>query len=184
VLTLVLGGTRSGKSAFAVELVRAAGGPVTYLATGVASDGEMRRRIEAHRRARPAGWTLVEEPLAIGAAVPAGAGTVVLDSVDTWLANRMEAAGGAEADLAGDRGDALVADCAAEVAGLDARVGHLVAVSAEVGLSLLPLSAYGRAFTDLLGALNQRLAAGSAEVYLVTAGIPLSLKSHRRRADP
>jgi len=96
----------------------------------------------------------------------------------------MEAAGGAEADLAGDRGDALVADCAAEVAGLDARVGHLVAVSAEVGLSLLPLSAYGRAFTYLLGALNQRLAAGSAEVYLVTAGIPLSLKSHRRRADP
>ncbi len=179
-LTLVLGGIRSGKSAFAVELGRAAGDAVTCLATGVASDGEMRRRIEAHRSARPAGWTVVEEPLAIATAVPVGTGTVLLDSVDGWLANRMEAAGGASADLSGDRGEELVAACAADVAALEARAAHVVAVSAEVGLSLLPLTAYGRAFSDLLGALNQRLAAGAVEVYLVAAGIPLALRRTSR----
>jgi adenosylcobinamide kinase / adenosylcobinamide-phosphate guanylyltransferase len=176
VLTLVLGGTRSGKSTFAVELGRAAGDRVTFVATGIASDDEMRRRIDGHRRARPAGWAVVEAPLAIADAVPSGAGTVLLDSVDSLLGNRLEAAGGAAAHLSGERGDEVVAACAAEVAALDARAARLVAVSAEVGLSLLPLTPYGRAFTDLLGMLNKRLAASAAEVYLVVAGIPVTVK--------
>lgn len=150
---------------------------MTYLATGVASDAEMRHRIEAHRRARPVDWAVVEEPLALGDALPGTAGgTVVLDSVDTWLANRMEAAGGAQADLGGGRGEGLVDACIAELAKLEGAAGHLVAVSAEVGLSLLPLNAYGRAFADLLGLLNQRLAARAGEVYLVVAGLPVPLK--------
>ncbi len=176
-LTLVLGGTRSGKSAFAAALAGRSGDAVTFLATGIPSDPEMRRRIDAHRRSRPAGWALVEEPLAIAAAIPAGAGTVLLDSLDTWLANRMEAAGGAGADLGGGRGEALPEACAAELADLEAKARSVVAVSAEVGLSLLPLSAYGRSFADALGLLNQRVAARAGDVYLVAAGLPLALKT-------
>jgi adenosylcobinamide kinase/adenosylcobinamide-phosphate guanylyltransferase len=174
-LTLVLGGTRSGKSGFAVGLAAEDGRPVTFLATGVASDDEMRERIEAHRRARPPGWTLVEEPSAIADAVPDGAGAVLLDSVDTWLANRMEAIGGPGVEFTPGRLDALVAGCAEELVVVEARTHHLVAVSAEVGLSLLPPTPYGRAFVDALGQLNQRLAARADRVFLVVAGIPLPL---------
>jgi len=179
VLTFVLGGIRSGKSAFALDVARRSG-RVTYLATGTASDPEMGERIDAHRRSRPAGWTLVEEPLTIGTAVAAGSGTVLLESVDGWLANRMEAAGGAGANLTGAAGVALVAGCWNELLSLRERAGHLVAVSSEVGLSLVPLNAYGRAFTDHLGTLNQRLAASADEAYLVVAGIPVPLHPHRR----
>jgi adenosylcobinamide kinase / adenosylcobinamide-phosphate guanylyltransferase len=175
-LTLVLGGIRSGKSAFALELAGRAGGGVTYLATGLASDPEMERRIDAHRRARPAGWAVVEEPLAIGAALPEGAGIVLLESVDCWLANRMEAAGGPDTDFAGAAGADLLDACARELETVRRRTADLVAVSSEVGLSLVPLHPYGRAFTDLLGALNQRLAAAADEVYLVVAGMPLRLR--------
>jgi adenosylcobinamide kinase/adenosylcobinamide-phosphate guanylyltransferase len=176
-LTLVLGGIRSGKSAFAAELAGRSGGPVTYLATGVASDPEMTRRIEAHRRSRPPAWSSVEEPLAIVAATPAGADTVLLESVDGWLANRMEAADGASIADAGDGAlEALVGACAAELESLRARCRHLVAVSAEVGLAPVPLHPYGRAFADALGMLNQRLAAAADEVHLVVAGLPLTLR--------
>lgn len=172
-LTLVLGGIRSGKSAFALELAGRSGGPVTYLATGMASDEEMARRIAAHRDARPDGWALVEEPLAIAAATPPGSSTVVLESVDGWLANRMEALDG---DANGPAGAELLAACRAELDDLRGRADHLVAVSAEVGLTLVAPTPAGRAFTDLLGALNQHLAAAADQVHLVVAGIPLRLR--------
>jgi len=181
VLTLVLGGIRSGKSAFALELAGRAGGPVTYLATGVPSDPEMASRIEAHRRARPVAWVAVEEPLAIAAAAPEAPGTVLLESVDGWLANRLEAAGGAEADLGALAVAAMVAECRVELDAVRARCAHLVAVSAEVGLSLVPAHPYGRAFADALGTLNQHLAAAADEVYLVVAGLPVALRRASRR---
>jgi adenosylcobinamide kinase/adenosylcobinamide-phosphate guanylyltransferase len=159
-LTLVLGGIRSGKSEFAVELARRAGGGVAVVATGFASDEEMHERIELHRRSRPPDWTLYEEPVEIGTAVPAhSCDVILLDSVDAWLANRMNAD-----------------ECVAQVEALRKRASHLVAVSSEVGLSLVALTAAGRAFTDALGMVNQRLAAQAQRVYLVVAGLPVALK--------
>lgn len=159
-LTLVLGGIRSGKSDFAAQLAREAGRRVAVVVTGVASDDEMRRRIEAHRRTRPTGWTVYEEPEEVGSAVPAGSADVVLlDSIDGWLAHRIDP----------DR-------CLDQVQALCDRTATVVAVSSEVGLSLVPLNPAGRAFTDALGTVNQRLAALAARVYLVVAGLPVLLK--------
>jgi adenosylcobinamide kinase/adenosylcobinamide-phosphate guanylyltransferase len=159
-LTLVLGGIRSGKSAFAAQLASASGGRVAVVATGVASDAEMRARIDVHRRSRPAGWALYEAPAALADLVPSGtADTLLLDSVDGLLASRTDA-------------DA----CLAQVRALMARAPRVVAVSSEVGLSLVALTPAGREFTDALGTVNQRLAAEAARVYLVVAGLPVALK--------
>jgi adenosylcobinamide kinase/adenosylcobinamide-phosphate guanylyltransferase len=181
VLTLVLGGTKAGKSSFAARLAQRTGRAVTVLATGVAGDQEMRRRVAAHRRHRPAGWTVVEEPLAIGRVISPGVDVVLFDSVDSWLFNRLERSGGAAADFTPELGAELVEACDREVGELAARA-DVIAVSAEVGLSLLPMSPYGRAFTDLLGVLNQRLAARAERCYLMVAGIPVPLDRFREDA--
>ncbi|TML60181.1 MAG: bifunctional adenosylcobinamide kinase/adenosylcobinamide-phosphate guanylyltransferase [Actinobacteria bacterium] len=173
-LTFVLGGLRSGKSAFARRLAEEAGPPVTYLATGVAVDAETERRIEAHRRARPRDWICIEEPVSIGTAVPSGSELVLLESVDGWLANRVWERD-SEGDRARDLEDELVAECSRELAGLRAAADRLIAVSSEVGLALVPTHPLGRVFADVLGILNQRLAAEAEATYLVVAGLPVRL---------
>jgi adenosylcobinamide kinase/adenosylcobinamide-phosphate guanylyltransferase len=178
VLTLVLGGTKAGKSSFAAQLAERTGRSVTVLATGVAGDPEMRRRVEAHRRRRPARWTVIEEPVEIGRVRMSDAEVVLLDSVDSWLFNRMEREGGDRVDFTPELGGNLVGACDRELGEL-ATGPQVIAVTAEVGLSLLPMSAYGRAFTDLLGLLNQRLAARAEHCYLMVAGIPVPLDRFR-----
>ena len=173
-LTLVLGGTKAGKSSFAASLARRTGRPVTVLATGVAGDREMRLRVEAHRRDRPVHWAVVEEPLEIGRALTPGPDVVLLDSVDSWLFNHMERLGGSEAEFTPGLCEELVEACDRELGEL-AAARDVIAVTAEVGLALLPTSSYGRAFTDLLGTLNQRLALRAERSYLVVAGIPIPL---------
>jgi nicotinate-nucleotide--dimethylbenzimidazole phosphoribosyltransferase len=159
-LTLVLGGIRSGKSDFAARLAADVGRRVAVVVTGIASDEEMRARIEAHRRARPSDWTVYEETEAVGSVVPAGSADVVLlDSIDGWLAHRIDPD-----------------ECLVQVQGLCDRAANVVAVSSEVGLSLVPLTPAGRAFSDALGTVNQALAAAAARVYLVVAGLPVVLK--------
>ena len=180
-LTLVLGGTKAGKSSFAARLAERTGRPVTVLATGVAGDQEMRRRVAAHRRHRPAGWIVVEEPLAIGRVIMPGVEVVLFDSVDSWLFNRLERSGGAAADFTPELGADLVEACDRELGEL-ASGPDVIAVTAEVGLSLLPMSPYGRTFTDLLGVLNQRLAARAERCYLMVAGIPVPLDGFREDA--
>ncbi|HET9692016.1 MAG TPA: bifunctional adenosylcobinamide kinase/adenosylcobinamide-phosphate guanylyltransferase [Acidimicrobiales bacterium] len=163
-LALVLGGTRSGKSAVAERLaVEAAvdGLGVTYVATGAATDSAMEARIAAHRLRRPAGWATVEA--GPGADLPAVLGlvpgVVLLDSLGTWVAGHH--------DLDPD-GDAL---CDA-LAGRDA---PSVVVSEEVGLAIHPASEVGRRFVDVIGTLNQQVAAIANRVVLVVAGRCLEL---------
>jgi adenosylcobinamide kinase / adenosylcobinamide-phosphate guanylyltransferase len=175
VLTLILGGIRSGKSDYALQLAAATGTAVTYLATGVAADPAMERRIAAHRDRRPGAWTLIEEPVAIAAAVTTDSPTLLLESVDGWLGNLMEQAGGADAATEALRSTA-VERADRDLRDLEARAGRLIAVSAEVGLAPVPLTPYGRIFVDALGDLNQRLAARADEVWLVVAGIPVPLR--------
>ena len=157
-LTLVLGGARSGKSEVAERL--AGDGPVTYIATGVATDEDMGARIAAHRRRRPGHWHTLEAPgPTLAAAVADAHGTVLLDSVTTWLA----AAPGFEVDA-----DAL---CTA----LAKRGGDTVVVSDEVGLGVHPSTEAGNRFRDALGLLNQQIAVCADDVFLVVAGRTLSL---------
>lgn len=180
-LILILGGTASGKSDFAIARARASGAHVTFLATGVAADSEMRDRIEAHRRERPAEWTVIEEPLRLAdvvSSVDAGE-AVLVDSISGWLGNKMEEAGGVDADWSPLRARVLAEDCVADIAPLINRSGHTVCVSAEVGLAPVALSPYGRGFGDALGRLNQELARVADEIHLVVAGISIPMHTFR-----
>lgn len=169
---LVLGGSRSGKSAHAESLV-AGRSDVTYLATSVRADddAEWAARVAAHRARRPAGWTTVETT------APSDLlrrGTVLVDSVTTWIAALMDEAG----SWTGDEGAArrLAARCDALVEAWTMTPAHVVAVSDEVGLGVVPETRSGRLFRDALGEVNQRLAGTADEVWFVVAGLPQRLR--------
>lgn len=167
-ITLVLGGARSGKSGVAESLAEDASDPVTYLATGVAgADADFARRIAEHRRRRPATWATLECGAALVEALAGLEGTVVVDALGTWLAAHDDFEVDAKALL-----DALDA--------LDARSGDSIVVSDEVGLGVHPESAVGRAFRDALGRLNQAVAARADTVLLVVAGCVLVVKDTTR----
>jgi adenosyl cobinamide kinase/adenosyl cobinamide phosphate guanylyltransferase len=165
-LTLVLGGARSGKSAFAEGLVTAAPAPWTYIATAQAFDEEMRRRIATHRARRGAEWRTIEAPQGLPAAVLEAAAErpLLVDCLTLWLSNRLLAG----ADMGADR-DALLA-------ALARRVAPTVLVSSEVGLSIVPDNALARAFRDAAGELHQAVARAADRVYLVVAGCPIVAK--------
>ncbi|WP_433325658.1 bifunctional adenosylcobinamide kinase/adenosylcobinamide-phosphate guanylyltransferase [Spirillospora sp. CA-294931] len=167
--TLLLGGSRSGKSAEA-ERRLLAHPSVTYLATSEPrpDDAEWRARVEAHRGRRPSWWRTVETTDLAGA-LATEAGAVLVDGIGTWLAAVMGAADAWENPGAAlPRVEELV-DAWRSTSAL------VVAVSDEVGLSLVPTTPSGRAFRDLLGHLNQRLAAESEETALVVAGRVMEL---------
>jgi histidinol-phosphate/aromatic aminotransferase/cobyric acid decarboxylase-like protein/adenosyl cobinamide kinase/adenosyl cobinamide phosphate guanylyltransferase len=174
---LVLGGSRSGKSRHAEQLLAGAAS-VTYVATaqGDPADAEWTARIERHRTRRPAGWSTAETTDPAKLIHRADAGALLIDSVTTWLAQVMDDCGcwsevkPEDADLRlGDAIDTLIDAWAAAAV-------SVVAVSDEVGSGIVPATASGRRFRDALGELNQRLAAAADEVWLVTAGIPRRLR--------
>lgn len=165
-LTLVIGGARSGKSRYAEELIASAPPPWTYVATAEAFDDEMTHRIATHRARRPDGWETIEAPRDLAAALTAlpRDATVLVDCLTLWLSNLL---------LAG-------ADIEAESARLEAVLnemqGRVVLVANEVGFGIVPDNALARRFRDLQGALNQRIAARADRVVLLVAGLPLFVK--------
>ncbi|OLT19898.1 adenosylcobinamide kinase/adenosylcobinamide phosphate guanyltransferase [Pseudonocardia sp. CNS-139] len=171
--TLVLGGTRSGKSAYAEGLLPAAA-PVRYVATArrVEGDAEWAARIDAHRHRRPPSWTTVEDA-DVAALVRAGGGPLLVDDVATWLTGVLDDTGAWAAAAVPEPVNAQVDALVAAVA---AAPGTVVLVSAEVGLGVVPATRAGRLFRDELGALNAALAAVCDEVVLLVAGLPLRLK--------
>ncbi|PST21938.1 bifunctional adenosylcobinamide kinase/adenosylcobinamide-phosphate guanylyltransferase [Mesorhizobium plurifarium] len=166
--TLVLGGARSGKSAFAEELIETLGLPMHYLATGRAFDEEMRERIALHRAARQGkGWTTHEEPLdlvGLLGRIDEPGRAVLVDCLTLWVTNLMME----ERDVA--------AEFAALASFLSEARSRLVFVSNEVGLGIVPENRMARDFRDHAGRLHQIVAAKSAEVYFVAAGLPLKIK--------
>lgn len=181
--TLLLGGTRSGKSAEA-ELRLAAEPEVLYVATGPScgDDAEWGRRVRAHRERRPAHWDTVETTDLAGLLRTAET-PMLVDGLGTWVAavfDECDAWSDADAGRAGDGGrgaDAVTARFDELVAAWRQTRCRVVAVSDEVGLGVVPATSSGRRFRDALGRLNQRLAAESEEVALVVAGrlLPLPL---------
>lgn len=165
-LTLVIGGARSGKSAFAEGLVSATTRPRRYVATAEAWDDEMRERIARHRLDRGAGWLTVEAPLDLVSALAAAtsAEVVLVDCATLWITNHLLA----DHDL-----DAM---SSALVGALAACAAPVVIVSNETGWGIVPDNALARRFRDAQGRLNQRLAAEAGLVVTVIAGLPLVLK--------
>lgn len=169
-VTLVLGGARSGKSAFA-EGLAIAGGAATYVATAEALDAEMAERVRHHRLRRGTGWRTVEEPLRLAETVAAEARPgrpVLVDCLTLWLTNLM--LGGHDIAAAIDRLIAARATFA----------GPVLFVANEVGLGIVPETPLGRRFRDEAGRLNQRVAAVADRVVFVAAGLPLTLKDRPR----
>ncbi len=166
-LTLVLGGARSGKSRYAEWLIATYPPPWIYVATAEARDDEMAERIAAHRARRDAGWQAVEAPHDLADALdatPAGA-AVLVDCLTLWLSNLMEGPFDIETQTARLQ----------EV--LAGRSGPTVLVSNEVGLGIVPDNALARRFRDLQGTLNQKLAAQAQRVVMMVAGLAIPVKS-------
>jgi adenosylcobinamide kinase/adenosylcobinamide-phosphate guanylyltransferase len=165
-LSLVLGGARSGKSAFAESLIAASPPPWIYLATAEAMDEEMTERIEKHRARRDARWRTIEAPHRLAEALTEAPGDapLLIDCLSLWLSNRLLA----KADLN--------VETEALVAALAARKALTVAVSSEVGLTVVPQNALARAFRDAAGELHQAVARVAASVTLTIAGCPLKVK--------
>jgi len=158
VITLVLGGARSGKSDLAQRLLDETSA-VTVVVTGTATDEDMAARIAAHRARRPAGWATVEAGAGLPEALAGIEGPVLVDSLGTWVS--------AFADL-----DPPVDDLLAVLAG---REGDTVLVGEEVGMGVHPETPVGRRFRDVLGDLNQAVAEVADEVLLAVAGRALPL---------
>lgn len=171
-IVLVTGGARSGKSRYAEERARGTGARLLYVATAEAGDDEMARRIAAHRARRGAGWTTVEAPVALAAAIADRRGAfdaAVVDCVTLWLSNLIA------------RGDGIYVERAVEEFITAARsfAAPFFIVTNEVGAGIVPDNPLARVFRDLAGRTNQRLAAAADEVVLMVAGLPLFVKGER-----
>ncbi len=197
-LILILGGARSGKSAFAERLAASSGQPVAFIATATASDDEMRARIARHRASRPRDWHTLEEPLDLARGVRQAselADVLLLDCVTLWLGNvLLQESGHPEKDNQGEAefhtasklfdGRALreIEALLAVVRSLAPRK-TLIAVTNEVGLGIVPAYPLGILYRDTLGYVNQRLAQAADRVYLMVAGIAVDIKRLREEAS-
>jgi adenosylcobinamide kinase / adenosylcobinamide-phosphate guanylyltransferase len=167
---LVLGGARSGKSAYALQRVQAWPGRLVYMATAEGKDAEMKARIATHRaQRRSRRWVTIEEPMDVVwqlKELDESVGAVVLDCVTLWVSNAL---------LAKQR-DELENQVAELVEEIPLFPFHFLAVSNEVGLGLVPDTPLGREYRDLLGSVNQQLAKVCKEVLFLAAGLPMKLK--------
>ncbi|WP_206201914.1 bifunctional adenosylcobinamide kinase/adenosylcobinamide-phosphate guanylyltransferase [Terasakiella sp. SH-1] len=162
-VTLVLGGARSGKSAYAEKLIEEQGGGL-YLATSRVWDAEMAERVQTHQARRNELWTTIEEPVHIHDLVEKTDKPMLVDCLTLWLTNIMDE----EADITLETQKL----CAA----LSAAKCDVVVVSNEVGLGIVPDNALARKFRDHAGRLNQAVAQVADRVLFIAAGLPLTLK--------
>lgn len=157
-LTLLVGGARSGKSTLAVQMAERQAAPVTFIATAEAFDDDMADRIARHRLERPPHWSTVECPVALTAAVRAVPDDhfLVVDCLTVWLGNL----------FVHERLD----EAAQVIAALRSRGGDTVVVTNEVGMGIHPDTDLGRRYRDDLGRLNQAVAAVADTTLLLVAG--------------
>ena len=169
-ITLVLGGARAGKSAYAERLIAGSLGPgqtALYVATAEVRDDEMADRIAQHRARRGPLWETREVPLELPDALRTAGRSgqpVLVDCLTLWVSNLL----GAERDIGA--ATAQLIDALREVR------GPLALVSNEVGLGIVPDNALARAFRDHAGRLHQSIAQIADRVVFVAAGLPLVLK--------
>lgn len=167
--SFVIGGARSGKSAFALGLASGLPGRKVYIATAEALDPEMDERIRRHREERGAQWESIEEKMDLSERVESlGPGCViVVDCLTLWITNLLTAC----------LSDGEILDAAGALAGACKESGSaVIVVSNEVGLGIVPENALARRFRDLSGAVNKEMASAAEEVWFLAAGLPLRMK--------
>ena len=171
-ITLILGGARSGKSRYAERLAQAKQKPVLYIATATALDDEMAARIAHHQQQRPADWHLLECPLKLSEALAAEAQKnqiILVDCLTLWLNNQLF-------NFPQQSFTELFNELIASTQNAQA---DIILVANEVGLGIIPLGEISRTFVDEAGRLNQRIAQIADQVFFVAAGLPLQLKGGR-----
>ena len=166
---LIIGGSRSGKSRLAEQRALACGMPVTYIATATAGDGEMTARIAQHQSRRPLDWGLIEEPVHLASVLLQQAAPdkcLLVDCLTLWLTNLLCENEGAQLEQERDTFLNL----------LPSLPGHIILVSNEVGMGIVPMGELSRRFSDEAGWLNQSVATICDQVTLTVAGLPFPLK--------
>jgi len=171
-ITLVLGGVRSGKSRYALECAKTSG-RVVFVATAQAYDDEMREKIRRHQLERPANWLTIEEPAELGRIVrehAADSDRLIIDCLTFFAANLLDVAQNDPSKSESLLEEFLLA--------LRATSASIVLVSNEVGSGVVPEYPSGRRFRDLLGEINQKVAAIADRAILMIAGLPIALKGN------
>lgn len=177
-LYFVTGGARSGKSRFAQALAEAETGEVVYLATMEPLDDELVRRVARHRAERPSSWHTVEAPRDLERAITGAPGdaTILLDCLSLWVTNRLLPLGDDPTPDATEHLErALEGELDACIDVQRERGGTLIIVTNEVGSGIVPPSALGRVYRDLLGRANQRVSLRADRAWLLVAGRALEL---------
>jgi adenosylcobinamide kinase/adenosylcobinamide-phosphate guanylyltransferase len=170
---LILGGARSGKSAYAEQLAKESNLAVTYIATAQVYDDEFKARIQHHQERRPAHWMLVEEPHYLAKTLTSLAKPdqcLIVDCLTLWLAQWICP------DCNPPQDSSWQQEREALLKVLPTLAGTIILVSNEVGMGIVPLGAINRQFQDEQGRLNQAVAAIVNQVTFVAAGLPLKLK--------
>ena len=184
-LILILGGARSGKSTFAERLAATSSKRVAFIATATASDEDMRDRIARHQASRLPTWITIEEPLNLVVAVQQAseqADVILLDCMTLWLSNWMARHSNfiEEDDVRQQHAytDGVLAGIEALISTIStlAPSKTVIIVSNEVGLGIVPMHPLSRAYRDLLGWVNQRIARDAERVYLMIAGLGVDIK--------
>lgn len=184
-LIFILGGARSGKSDYALELARQVAGdqPVLFVATAQAGDAEMAERIARHRTERPDHWQTLEASHQVGETIGSylaqaslSPAVIVLDCLTLLVSNVLFAGEDAETEPYAEIQARLDAEVQALFAA--AQVAHrpLIVVSNEVGLGIVPLGRISRIYQDLIGRANRQVATAAEQAIFLLAGIPLDLK--------
>ena len=185
-LTFILGGARSGKSDYALELARqlADDQAVLFVATAQAGDEEMAERIARHRTERPDHWQTLEAPRSVGATLPAylaqaepQPAVIVVDCLTLLVSNVLFAGADAETEPYLQIQARLDDEVAALLTATRAANRPVIVVSNEVGLGIVPLGRISRAYQDLIGRANRQVAAAAERAIFLLAGIPLDLKA-------
>jgi len=176
----VLGGARSGKSTFAERLASTLGEPVTYIATAQPGDAEMEERIREHRKRRPTSWVTVEEPVNVSNCIAEWgqkSKVVIVDCLTLLVSNLLFGFATGEQKSDHQRKDVVLEEMVRLAKAAKDAPAHVIVVSNEVGLGLVPPYPQGRLFRDVAGWANQLMAAEADKVYFLVAGIPLDLHS-------
>jgi adenosylcobinamide kinase / adenosylcobinamide-phosphate guanylyltransferase len=168
-LTVLLGGARSGKSTAALRLASRVAGPVCFIATSprIEGDRDLDARIAAHRDERPADWRTIEAEVELAAALrDAGDAFVILDCLTVWIGSLMHH---------GHTDDEVLAASADALRVATARAADTTVVTNEVGMGIIPADAMTRRYRDLLGRVNQQWVAAADRALLLVAGRALPL---------
>ena len=186
-LTLVTGGGRSGKSAYAQRLAESLRGPRAFLATCPVIDEEMNDRVRRHQLARSSrDWLTVEEPLDLASAIQSAQEqpVVLVDCLTLWVNNVLYAAEKQSEPALTISEDDIAQRCQPFLHAARNHGGNIIFVTNEVGMGLVPESPLGRRFRDLAGRVNQVVAAACDEVVLVVCGQPLKIKQQTLPKNP